>query len=86
MTRWTGLRLLIKLAVMFSGLIMMTGGADELSGYLSLGWQYLLGAVLFFGFGWWLYRWLKYLVQHEMLWSKIYDKPMDFNHHYTNGL
>jgi hypothetical protein len=86
MTRWTGLRLLIKLAAMFSGLIMMTGGADELSGYLSLGWQRLLGSVLFFGFGWWLYRWLKFHVQYERLRSPDYNKPVDFNHHHVNGL
>lgn len=86
MTRWIGLRLLIKLAAMFSGLIMMTGNADELSGYLSLGWQRLLGGVLFFGFGWLLYHWLKYLVHHQMSWSKIYDQPVKFNEHFTNGL
>jgi len=86
MTRGIGFRLLIKLTLIINGLIMITGGSDELSSYLSTGWQRLLGGVLFFGFGWWLYHWLKQLVQHEMAWSRIYDQPLNFNHHFTNGL
>lgn len=72
-------RLFFKLSLIFTGLIMLSGDCDELACYLTPAWQRLLGAGLFFGAGLWLYRWSRWRIQHDFAWSKIYDRPINFN-------
>lgn len=74
-------RMFFNLLLMFTGFNLMTGGCDELSSYLSPGQQRLLGAVLFFGVGWWFCRRTKWTFQHELDYVRLYDQPLNFYGH-----
>lgn len=81
MTREMIFRMFFNLLLMFTGFNLMTGGCDELSSYLSQGQQQLLGAALFFCFSWWFYSSVKWQIQHDLDYVRIYDQPLNFYGH-----
>ena len=80
MTREFVFRLYLKLLFILSGVVLMTGGCDDdLSRYLTLVEQRLLGAGIFLLFSWWTYRWLKWHIQHNLDYVRVYDAPIHFH-------